>query len=111
MTSSQQASKNLYEHGRHLAKTLFRFAIQADAITLDTSRHNWTMTVTDSTGRTTTFGYVNGLVRTITDFAGGVSTLAHEAGTKRLLSITHPDPDDFISSGGSNGARAASATT
>jgi YD repeat-containing protein len=45
----------------------------------------------DPAGRTTTMGYTDGRLTTITDFAGRVTTLAHDA-EGRLTSVTRPDP-------------------
>lgn len=48
--------------------------------------------VTDAFGRTLTFAYTSGLLASVTDHAGRVTTVSHDANGK-LTSVTAPDPD------------------
>ena len=50
-------------------------------------------TITDPAGREISFGYTGGLVTSVTDFAGRVTTLDYD-GSDRLDTITLEDPDD-----------------
>ncbi len=48
--------------------------------------------ITGPFGRTTTFAFTNGLLASVTDLAGRVTSLSHD-GSSRLTSVTTPDPD------------------
>ena len=49
-------------------------------------------TITDANGRVTEFHYTEGLVTSVEDSAGNVTTIAYDA-KLRITSVTEPDPD------------------